>query len=101
MMIAPPPKKRAFFFNEHFVAARREEGCHIFTKHVLVLHSIFERSLPGGGKEPPCFRRCDREPVSKPAISLKKSWGGLPQNESCIRPSSFVEQVELYMFYIF
>ena len=34
------------------------------------------RTPTSGWHGPPCFRRYGRELVSKPAISLKKSWGG-------------------------
>ena len=37
------------------------------------------RTMKSGGQGAPFFRRYGRELVSKPAISLKKSWGGLPQ----------------------
>ena len=79
--IAPPPKKTAIFFNERFVTARYEEGCHekyiyiyIFT-FILVREGLSTDDV-GVGQRAPCFRRYGRGLVSKPAISLEKSWGG-------------------------
>ena len=36
-----------------------------------------DRNMTSGWQGPTHFRRYGREMVSKPAISLKKSWGGL------------------------
>ena len=42
----------------------------------IVLRAKVHRTMTSGFQGTPYFKRCDRELVSKPAISLKRSWGG-------------------------
>ena len=44
--------------------------------HDTLLCAKAYRSMTSGCRGTPCFRRFDRDLVLKPAISLKKRWGG-------------------------
>ena len=71
------PPRPEIFFNERFMAARHDEGC--YEKNIVTYFACLQRTIKrrrGVGKGSPHFRRYGRELVSKPAISLKKSWGG-------------------------
>ena len=50
---------------------------YLFT-YVLVRAGLSTDDVGVGQGGAPYFRRYGRELVSKPAISLNKSWGGLP-----------------------
>ena len=71
------------FFNERFIisimVARHEEGCYenaIFTFFLVCEGLSTNQSTTSGWRGSPFFRRYGGELISKPAISLKKSWGG-------------------------
>ena len=73
-----PPPQRAIFFNARFMAAcdtgknAMKKSFHMF----FSLQRTVERIRQGGNKGHRIFRKYGRELVSKPAISLKRSWGG-------------------------
>ena len=72
--IAPLPlkkKKTAISFNERFMAVRYEEGC--YEKHIFMCLLVWKGPSNGHGG---MVRRYGLELVSKPAVSLKESWGG-------------------------
>ena len=77
MILREPPPKTAIFFNERFMAARHKEGCYLRNASV---HFFVGKTLPNNdvevGQGIAHLRRYGRELVSKPAISLKKCWGG-------------------------
>ena len=74
--IAPPQKTPAILFNERFVAARRKER--FFERKIFTYFVVCKghhRSMASGWQGALYSKRCGRERVPKPAISLKKSSG--------------------------
>ena len=59
------------------MSARHEEGCKLKKRSSSVSSCAkVYLTMTSGWQGAPCFRRYGRILVSKPAISLKKSWGG-------------------------
>ena len=78
---SPPPLKPSILLNERFIimAALAQGRILLNTKYpyiFLCATAYNDRRRRGGCRGTPYFRRYDRELVLKPAISVKKSWGG-------------------------
>ena len=84
-----PLKNQQYFFNERFTAARHKEKIPLKKKYAYILLCVKVcRWMTSGCRGTPHFGRYNRELVLKPAISLKKNWGGYrrtTRNTPCFR----------------
>ena len=93
--IAPPPPKTSDFFNERFAAAQDDERCYENHTFIFSLFAKVCRPMTSGWQGTPCFSSYSRGLISKPAISLKKSWGGYRKST----PFFFSSSISLYLVY--
>ena len=79
--IAPPQKnkkkkQRSVFTNASWLLDARKDAVKVISSYVFLLAKD-DRTMTLGWQGAPYFRKYGRELVSKPAISVKKSWGGV------------------------
>ena len=77
--IGPPPQNQRFSLSNVSWLLDKDKIENKVSTYFPFLCANGYRSMASGCRGTPCFGRYDRELVLKPAISLKKSWGGYPR----------------------
>ena len=73
--IAPPPNQRFSLTNVLWLLDTRKDARKIISSCIFLFPKDYQ-TMTSGWQGAPYFSRYGQELVSKPAISLKKSWGG-------------------------